>query len=135
MASAGFSSIVRVLDDGHGQFETSCNAACGNWSSSEDALAAVSHDLRTPLTRIRLRAEFVDDASLQRKLNADIDAMQGMVNSVLAYLRGLRRWRSAERRNAADAARRGHVGGVRRKLDQPAGGRGASSPDLPRRHG
>lgn len=53
------------------------------------ALAAVSHDLRTPLTRMRLRAELVDDARLQARLNADIDAMQGMVDSVLAYLRGL----------------------------------------------
>ena len=53
------------------------------------ALAAVSHDLRTPLTRMRLRAELVDDPELQRKLNADIDTMHAMVNGVLAYLRGL----------------------------------------------
>lgn len=53
------------------------------------ALAAVSHDLRTPLTRMRLRAEMIDDPLLQRKLGADIDAMQAMVDSVLAYLRGL----------------------------------------------
>lgn len=52
------------------------------------ALAAVSHDLRTPLTRLRLRAELVGDAALQDRLNADIDTMQAMINSVLAYLRG-----------------------------------------------
>lgn len=54
------------------------------------ALAAVSHDLRTPLTRLRLRAELVDDEGLRAQINADIDDMQAMVESTLDYLRGLR---------------------------------------------
>ena len=54
------------------------------------ALAAVSHDLRTPLTRLRLRAELVDDEDLRSQINADIDDMQAMVESTLDYLRGQR---------------------------------------------
>lgn len=53
------------------------------------ALAAVSHDLRTPLTRMRLRAELIDDEELRNQINADIDDMQAMVESTLSYLRGL----------------------------------------------
>jgi signal transduction histidine kinase len=53
------------------------------------ALAAVSHDLRTPLTRMRLRAELVDNAALRGQINADVDSMQAMVESVLTYLRGV----------------------------------------------
>jgi len=54
------------------------------------ALAAVSHDLRTPLTRMRLRAELVEDEALRAQIDADIDDMQAMVESTLDYLRGLR---------------------------------------------
>lgn len=50
-------------------------------------LAAVSHDLRTPITRLRLRAELVDDDEQQRKMIADIAEMEEMVNSTLAFFR------------------------------------------------
>lgn len=52
------------------------------------ALAAVSHDLRTPIQRLRLRAGFLEDAEVQRAIDADLDEMEGMVEATLAYLRG-----------------------------------------------
>ena len=52
------------------------------------ALAAVSHDLRTPLTRLRLRLDDLQDATLQRAMAADIDEMEEMVESTLSYLKG-----------------------------------------------
>ncbi len=54
------------------------------------ALAAVSHDLRTPLTRLRLRVDLIDDPALRGQFDADIDVMQAMVEATLDYLRGLR---------------------------------------------
>jgi len=53
------------------------------------ALAAVSHDLRTPLTRLRLRAELVEDEKLRHQMAADLDAMAAMIDATLGYLRGL----------------------------------------------
>lgn len=53
------------------------------------ALAAVSHDLRTPLTRLRLRAESVEDEALRDQIADDLDAMAAMLDSTLDYLRGL----------------------------------------------
>lgn len=50
-------------------------------------LAAISHDLRAPLTRMRLRGEFVEDAEQQAKLFRDVDEMQAMVNSALEFFR------------------------------------------------
>lgn len=51
-------------------------------------LAAISHDLRTPLTRVRLRGEFIDDETQQAKLFKDVDEMQTMVDGALAFFRG-----------------------------------------------
>lgn len=50
-------------------------------------LASISHDLRAPLTRIRLRCEFLEDAELQHKLIRDTDEMQAMINSALDFFR------------------------------------------------
>lgn len=53
------------------------------------ALAAVSHDLRTPLTRLRLRVELVDDEVLRNQMADDLDSMASMIDTTLNYLRGL----------------------------------------------
>ena len=52
------------------------------------ALAAVSHDLRTPIARLRLRAGFVEDEETARAIDADLDEMEAMIDATLAYLRG-----------------------------------------------
>jgi len=52
-----------------------------------DMLAAISHDLRTPLTRMRLRGEFIDDREQQRRLFRDVDEMQAMIDAALAFFR------------------------------------------------
>lgn len=52
-------------------------------------LAAVSHDLKTPLTRMRLRAEMLDDEDLRERMEHDLDEMSQMVGDALDHLRGL----------------------------------------------
>jgi signal transduction histidine kinase len=51
-------------------------------------LAAMSHDLKTPITRLRLRAELLEDPALKAKIAADLDEMQSMVGGALDFLRG-----------------------------------------------
>jgi signal transduction histidine kinase len=51
-------------------------------------LAAVSHDLRTPITRMRLRAEYIEDGETKAKILRDLEQMHAMVAACLSYLRG-----------------------------------------------
>jgi signal transduction histidine kinase len=51
-------------------------------------LAAIGHDLRTPLTSLRLRAEFVTDADAQQRMLATIDEIQTMTEAMIALARG-----------------------------------------------
>ena len=57
-------------------------------------LAAISHDLRTPITRMRLRSEFIEDETHRARMLDDLDQMRSMLESVLSFLRNDRRLES-----------------------------------------
>ncbi len=48
-------------------------------------LSAIGHDLRTPITRLKLRAEFIDDEEMRRRLLLDLDELEAMVNATMAF--------------------------------------------------
>ncbi len=48
-------------------------------------LTAIGHDLRTPITRLKLRSEFIEDEELQAKFLADLDELEAMVSATLAF--------------------------------------------------
>lgn len=66
-----------------------------------EALAAVSHDLRTPLARLRLRAGFLPDGEERTRIEADVAEMEAMVSRTLNYIR---EGRDAEPTRPADLA-------------------------------
>ena len=53
-----------------------------------EALAAVSHDLRTPISRMRLRTSFLDQAEDRDAFETDLVEMEAMLTALLAYLGG-----------------------------------------------
>jgi signal transduction histidine kinase len=55
------------------------------FSDRDQLVAAISHDLRTPVTRLRLRAEFIEDAELKARMLADLNEIETMTSSVLAF--------------------------------------------------
>ena len=48
-------------------------------------LTAIGHDLRTPITRLKLRAEWMEDEEQRRKMLADLDELEAMVAATLAF--------------------------------------------------
>ena len=52
-------------------------------------LAAISHDLKTPITRMRLRLEKVSDGAIREKLEHDLSEMQILVQGSLDFMRGM----------------------------------------------
>lgn len=52
-------------------------------------LTAIGHDLRTPITRLKLRAEYMDDEEQRMKMLADLDEMEAMVAATIAFGRDI----------------------------------------------
>ena len=50
-------------------------------------LTAIGHDLRTPITRLKLRAEWMDDEEQRGKMLADLDELEGLVAATLPFAR------------------------------------------------
>ena len=55
-----------------------------------ELLTAIGHDLRTPITRLKLRAEFVEDDEQRAKILADLEELEAMVSATLAFGRDAR---------------------------------------------
>jgi len=85
-------------------------------------LGAISHDLRTPITRLRMRAEMLPDTELRLKNLRDLDEMDAMVRSTLEFFGGLEK---EPRRQPVDiAALVDSLCEDRRELGQQASVRG-----------
>lgn len=65
-------------------------------------LAALGHDLRSPLTAMRVRAEMVDDDETRDSIITSVKEMQGMVEATLTFARGLTGSEPPERVNLRD---------------------------------
>jgi signal transduction histidine kinase len=59
-------------------------------SDRTEMLTAIGHDLRTPITRLKLRAEFIDDDELRGRILGDLDELETMVSATLAFGRDAR---------------------------------------------
>jgi two-component system osmolarity sensor histidine kinase EnvZ len=80
-ASAELQALVRAFNDLAEQVSTAAQAR-------QQLLAGVSHDLRTPLARLRLRAETQCEPAVAEALTADLHALGRIVDQFLAYVQG-----------------------------------------------
>lgn len=81
---------ARELRDAARAFNTMQERLHRYLDSRTGVLAAMSHDLKTPLTRLRLQVEtLIDDAALRERLGRELDEMESLVRGALALFRGL----------------------------------------------
>ena len=80
---------ARELRDAARAFNTMQDRLHRYLDSRSRVLAAMSHDLKTPLTRLRLQVETLDNPPMQARIGRELDEMESMVREGLALFRGL----------------------------------------------
>jgi len=80
---------ARELRDAARAFNTMQDRLHRYLDSRTRVLAAMSHDLKTPLTRLRLQVEALDNPPMQARIGRELDEMESMVREALALFRGL----------------------------------------------
>jgi signal transduction histidine kinase len=75
----------------------------GYMAERVEILAAISHDLQTPITRMRLRTDLMDSEHDRDKFRQDLDAMHALVREGVTYARTLHGATEPARRIDADA--------------------------------
>ncbi|QOF80511.1 ATP-binding protein [Variovorax sp. 38R] len=110
----------------------------GYMSERVEILAAISHDLQTPITRMRLRTDLMDDTHDREKFRQDLDAMNALVREGVTYARTLHGATEPPLRIDADALFESMVAdyedvGQQVRLDGRAGAPIVSRPNALRR--
>ncbi|NDV87681.1 sensor histidine kinase [Aurantimonas aggregata] len=106
--SDGVSEDMMLAESGTAELDSLVRALNGMRSRIREMidnrtrmLRSVSHDLRTPLTRLRLRSERLEDLELRKGMMSDIDQINALVEETLDYLRADATGEKAERTDIA----------------------------------
>ena len=78
------SGALEIRQAGH-EFDKMRKRILRHLNQRNEMLSGISHDLRTPLTRMKLQIAFIKDEDLAKKLTEDIDEMEKMLNEYLQF--------------------------------------------------
>jgi two-component system, OmpR family, osmolarity sensor histidine kinase EnvZ len=78
------SGAQEIRQAGH-EFDKMRKRIMRHLNQRSEMLSGISHDLRTPLTRIKLQLAFIKNEELSKKISQDIDEMEKMLNEYLQF--------------------------------------------------
>ena len=78
------SGALEIRQAGH-EFDKMRKRILRHLNQRTEMLSGISHDLRTPLTRMKLQIAFINEKDLAKKLTGDIDEMEKMLNEYLQF--------------------------------------------------